>query len=45
MNQWDIVAPKLIVEEAGGRYTADENLYLFSNGLLHEVLREWLLRA
>ena len=45
MNEWDIAAPRLIVEEAGGRYTADEGLYLFSNGLLHDELRELLLRA
>jgi histidinol-phosphatase len=45
MNAWDIVAPRLIVEEAGGRYTEDEGLYLFSNGLLHEELRGLLLPA
>jgi histidinol-phosphatase len=43
MNEWDIAAPRLIVEEAGGRYTVDERLHLFSNGLLHEELRELLL--
>ncbi len=43
MNEWDIAAPRLIVEEAGGRYTHDEGLYLFSNGLLHDKLRELLL--
>ena len=43
MNAWDIAAPRLIVEEAGGRYTIDEGLYLASNGLLHDELRELLL--
>jgi histidinol-phosphatase len=45
MNEWDIAAPRLIVEEAGGCYTQDEGLYLFSNGLLHQQIRESLLRA
>ena len=45
MNEWDIAAPRLIVEEAGGRYTVDECLYLASNGLLHDKLRELLLPA
>jgi histidinol-phosphatase len=45
MNEWDIVAPRLIIEEAGGRFTIDERLYLASNGLLHEEIRESLLRA
>src|SRR5215208_6548865 len=43
MNAWDIAAPRLIVEEAGGRYTVDEGLYLATNGLLHDELRELLL--
>jgi histidinol-phosphatase len=43
-NEWDIAAPRLIVEESGGRYTVDENLYLASNGLLHDELREALSR-
>ena len=43
MNEWDIAAPRLIVEEAGGRYTWDEGLHLFSNGLLHDEIRESLL--
>src|SRR2546428_272683 len=43
MNEWDIAAPRLIVEEAGGRFTVDKSLYLFSNGLLHEEIRELLL--
>ena len=45
MNPWDIVAPRLIVEEAGGRYTIDDGLYLASNGLLHDEIRAALLRA
>jgi histidinol-phosphatase len=45
MNPWDIAAPRLIVEEAGGRYTADDDLYLMSNGILHDTIRESLLRA
>ena len=43
MNAWDSAAPRLIVEEAGGRYSEDPGLYLFSNGLLHEQIRELLL--
>jgi histidinol-phosphatase len=43
MNEWDIVAPRLIVEEAGGRYTVDESLYLASNGILHDEIRTTLL--
>lgn len=40
LNPWDWKAPKLIVEEAGGRFTTDPGLYVASNGLLHdEVLR------
>jgi histidinol-phosphatase len=39
MSPWDIPAPKLIVEEAGGRFTEDPGLYLASNGVLHEELR------
>ena len=42
-SEWDIAAPRLIVEEAGGRYTIDETLYLASNGLFHDELRESLL--
>jgi len=44
-NLWDLAAPKLIVEEAGGRLTdlsgadrADGGNALASNGLLHESL-------
>jgi histidinol-phosphatase len=44
-SEWDIAAPRLIVEEAGGRYTIDETLYLASNGLLHDELRKSLLPA
>lgn len=45
MNPWDINAPRLIVEEAGGRWTEDERLYLATNGILHDTVRELLLRA
>jgi histidinol-phosphatase len=45
MNPWDIKAPRLIVEEAGGRWTEDERLYLATNGLLHDTIRESLLPA
>ena len=43
MSPWDIKAPRLVVEEAGGRWTEDELLYLATNGLLHDVVRESLL--
>ena len=43
MNDWDMMAPRLIVEEAGGRWSIDERLYLATNGLLHETVRELLL--
>ena len=45
MNDWDIMAPRLIVEEAGGRWSVDERLYLATNGVLHEAVRELLLPA
>jgi histidinol-phosphatase len=45
MNPWDIHAPRLIVEEAGGLWTADDRLYLATNGLLHDTIRESLLPA
>jgi histidinol-phosphatase len=45
MNPWDVKAPRLIVEEAGGRWTEDERLYLATNGLLHDTVRELLLPA
>jgi histidinol-phosphatase len=44
-NEWDMAAPRLIVEEAGGRYTIDERLFLASNGVLHDQLRKSLLPA
>src|SRR3954447_19912320 len=43
MSDWDIMAPRLIVEEAGGRWSVDERLYLASNGQLHDQIRELLL--
>ncbi len=45
MNEWDVAAPRLIVEEAGGTFTVDDGLYLASNGHLHDEVRESLLRA
>jgi histidinol-phosphatase len=45
MNPWDVHAVRLIVEEAGGRWTEDERLYLASNGVLHETVRAALLPA
>ena len=45
MNPWDMAAPRLIVEEAGGRFTVDDGLYLATNGLLHDELRGLLLPA
>jgi len=36
LNPWDWKAPKLIVEEAGGRFTAEPGLYVASNALLHD---------
>jgi len=45
MSPWDIWAPRLIVEEAGGRWTEDERLYLATNGLLHDAIRDVLLPA
>ena len=51
MNIWDCAAPKLVVEEAGGRFTdlggearIDGGSALATNGLLHEAALE-LLRA
>jgi len=48
-NHWDLAAPKLIVEEAGGRLTdltgvarADGGTALASNGLLHDTLLDAL---
>ena len=45
LSAWDIAAPRLIVEEAGGRWTEDPGLYLASNGLLHDEVRAALLPA
>jgi histidinol-phosphatase len=42
MAPWDVVAPKLIVEEAGGRFTADPGLWLATNGVLHDEIRALL---
>lgn len=43
MNPWDGAAPRVIVEEAGGRWTEDDGLYLATNGLVHDQVREALL--
>ncbi len=45
MAPWDVVAPKLIVEEAGGRFTEDPGLWLATNGVLHDAVRALLLPA
>ncbi len=45
LSPWDIAAPRLIVEEAGGRWTEDPGLWLASNGLLHDEVRAALLPA
>jgi histidinol-phosphatase len=42
MAPWDVVAPKLIVEEAGGRFTEDPGLWLATNGVLHDEIRALL---
>jgi histidinol-phosphatase len=42
---WDFAAPRLIVEEAGGRYTVEPGLYLATNGALHDQIRALLLPA
>jgi histidinol-phosphatase len=44
MHEWDVAAPRLIVEEAGGRYTVDDGLYLATNGILHDAVRAALSR-
>lgn len=36
LNPWDALCPQLIVEEAGGRWSADGDVYVSSNGLLHD---------
>jgi histidinol-phosphatase len=43
LNEWDWKAPKLVVEEAGGRFTTEPGCYLSSNAVLHEELRTSLL--
>jgi len=50
LSAWDIAAPMLLIEEAGGRVTdltgtrsLTTKSYLASNGLLHEELRAALL--
>jgi histidinol-phosphatase len=45
LGPWDVKAPRLIVEQAGGRLTEDPGLWLASNGLLHDELRAALLPA
>ena len=46
LHDWDWKAPKLIVEQAGGRCTVEPGLYVSSNASLHDdVLRALLLRA
>jgi histidinol-phosphatase len=42
---WDVVAPRLIVEEAGGRFTEEPGLWLATNGVLHDQVRAALLPA
>jgi histidinol-phosphatase len=39
MSPWDIPAPRLVVEEAGGRFSEEPGLYLATNGVLHEKIR------
>jgi histidinol-phosphatase len=36
LHDWDWKAPKLLVEEAGGRYTIEPGLYVASNAALHD---------
>jgi histidinol-phosphatase len=45
LHVWDWKAPKLIVEEAGGRYTVEPELFVASNGVLHDDVRALLLPA
>lgn len=42
LSPWDVAAPKLIVEEAGGRFTEDPGLWLATNGVLHDEIRRLL---
>jgi hypothetical protein len=44
LHEWDWKAPKLLVEEAGGRYTIEPGLYVASNAALHDEVIA-LLRA
>jgi histidinol-phosphatase len=44
LHEWDWKAPKLIVEEAGGRFTVEPDLYLATNGLLHDEVVSLLVR-
>lgn len=39
LYEWDVATTRLIVEEAGGRFTVDDGLYLASNGPLHDEVR------
>ena len=50
LSTWDVAAPFLLIEEAGGRATdfegrraLDSGTFLASNGHLHEVIRSGLL--
>jgi len=45
LNEWDWRAPRLIVEEAGGRFTAEPGCYLATNAVLHDDVRALLLPA
>ncbi len=45
LNPWDVHAPKLVVEEAGGRWSEESGVHISSNGLVHEDVREALLPA
>jgi histidinol-phosphatase len=42
LEPWDWKAPKLIVEEAGGRFTTEPGLYVSSNRLLHDPVLRFL---
>ena len=50
LSAWDVAAPFLLVEEAGGRVTdfegrraLDSGTFLATNGLLHDEIRRRLL--